>query len=114
MKLSALEPKHQSLLLCVALKMADIGHCAAPPRQHIEWVTRLQEEFFAQGGLELEKGLPISALMDCTKPGPCCGVNQVRQENEIMRSTLLGAHRLERFWHRWRSVCETTYPLFFC
>lgn len=31
-----------------AVQVADIGHCALPPKLHKLWVTRLQEEFFAQ------------------------------------------------------------------
>ena len=31
-----------------ALKVADLGHTATPVSQHIRWVKRLQEEFFAQ------------------------------------------------------------------
>eukprot|EP00873_Tetraselmis_striata_P000018 jgi/Tetstr1/420282/TSEL_001031.t1 len=62
---------HQRILtLQIALKVADIGHCALPMEIHKEWVTRLEEEFFLQGDREKAAGRDqISALMDREKPG---------------------------------------------
>lgn len=57
------------LLLQIALKCADIGHLAVSWDLHIRWVKRLEQEFFAQGDQERQLGLPISFLMDRTKPG---------------------------------------------
>lgn len=31
-------------------QVADIGHCALPMHIHVEWVKRLEDEFFAQVG----------------------------------------------------------------
>lgn len=59
------------------LQVADIGHCMLPLDQHKFWVAQLQTEFFVQGDQEKNQGLPISALMDRTKPGPMNGNNQV-------------------------------------
>jgi len=72
-----LEPKQQDSILKLALKVADIGHCATPLPQHIRWVERLQKEFFAQGDMERMNAITISPLMDRTKSGPCKGRNQV-------------------------------------
>jgi len=62
--------EHQRLLtLQMALKVADLGHCALPLDQHIEWVKRLEEELFVQGDEERRLGLAISPLMDRRLPG---------------------------------------------
>jgi len=72
-----LKPKQQDAILQLALKVADIGHTATPMGQHIRWVQRLQDEFFAQGDMERANAITISPLMDRTKSGPCKGCNQV-------------------------------------
>lgn len=48
-----------------------------PLDEHKFWVQNLESEFFNQGDLEKEEGLPISPLMDRNKPGPSSGGNQV-------------------------------------
>ena len=55
--------------LQMALKCADLGHLSAGREVHAKWVGLLQEEFFCQGDREREHGLPISPLMDRSKPG---------------------------------------------
>jgi hypothetical protein len=57
------------LLLQIALKCSDIGHLALDWELHMQWVCRLEQEFFAQGDLEKQVGLPASFLMDRSKPG---------------------------------------------
>eukprot|EP00976_Prorocentrum_cordatum_P060278 1175827-Prorocentrum_minimum.AAC.1 len=57
----------------VGRQLADLGHTATPLAQHIEWVWRLQFEFFEQGDEERKARLAISPLMDRTKDGPCNG-----------------------------------------
>mmetsp|Transcript_39647 Transcript_39647/g.94125 ORF Transcript_39647/g.94125 Transcript_39647/m.94125 type:complete len:986 (+) Transcript_39647:172-3129(+) len=62
--------EHQRLLtLQIALKVADIGHCALPLKTHRAWVELMQEEFFIQGDLEKEAGMKVSPLMDRSLPG---------------------------------------------
>uniref|UniRef100_A0A061RJQ1 3',5'-cyclic-nucleotide phosphodiesterase n=2 Tax=Tetraselmis sp. GSL018 TaxID=582737 RepID=A0A061RJQ1_9CHLO len=73
----AIETQDHLLLLVMAMKVADLGHCAARLEVHVKWVSRLQEEFFLQGDKEREAYLPVSALMDRHKPGPASGVNQL-------------------------------------
>jgi hypothetical protein len=57
------------LLLQVGMKCSDLGHLTLPWDLHLPWVRRLEAEFFAQGDKEQEAGLPISFLMDRSKPG---------------------------------------------
>mmetsp|Transcript_29049 Transcript_29049/g.34258 ORF Transcript_29049/g.34258 Transcript_29049/m.34258 type:complete len:709 (+) Transcript_29049:149-2275(+) len=58
------------LTLQMTLKSADLGHLALPWDSHVNWVERLENEFFAQGDKESALGLsPISFLMDRTQPG---------------------------------------------
>jgi hypothetical protein len=53
----------------IALKMADLGHLCDPTPVHLQWVQRLEEEFFMQGDAEQAAGMPITPLFDRTKPG---------------------------------------------
>lgn len=64
------------VVLQLLLVIADLGHTTKPIDAHLQWVTRLQMEFFFQGDEEKRLGMPVSPLMDRTKPGPCCGHNQ--------------------------------------
>jgi len=58
------------LLLQMAMKCADLGHLASDWECHVQWVKRIEQEFFEQGDREKECGLsPISFLMDRNKPG---------------------------------------------
>mmetsp|Transcript_40571 Transcript_40571/g.77451 ORF Transcript_40571/g.77451 Transcript_40571/m.77451 type:complete len:637 (+) Transcript_40571:942-2852(+) len=74
--LTGLSSEQMLLVLQFGLKVADIGHCMLPLDQHKFWVGNLEMEFFNQGDLEKEAGVPISPLMDRTKPGPTNGSNQ--------------------------------------
>jgi hypothetical protein len=49
--------------------MADLGHLCDPTPVHLQWVQRLEEEFFMQGDAEQAAGMPITPLFDRTKPG---------------------------------------------
>ncbi|CAE8739809.1 unnamed protein product, partial [Polarella glacialis] len=62
-------PEEATLLLQVGMKCSDLGHLALAWDVHVQWVRRLEEEFFAQGDKEKERGLPVSFLMDRSKPG---------------------------------------------
>mmetsp|Transcript_30321 Transcript_30321/g.85696 ORF Transcript_30321/g.85696 Transcript_30321/m.85696 type:complete len:505 (+) Transcript_30321:404-1918(+) len=64
-----MDDAQHALKLKVALKVADLGHLSAPNHVHRQWVERLQEEFFCQGDREKALNLPVSPLMDRTKPG---------------------------------------------
>uniref|UniRef100_A0A061RJI1 3-cyclic-nucleotide phosphodiesterase n=1 Tax=Tetraselmis sp. GSL018 TaxID=582737 RepID=A0A061RJI1_9CHLO len=74
----ALNKKQKDVTLQIALKVADIGHCALPHALHLQWVRRLEEEFFLQGDREAELQIPVSPLMDRDRPGPFDAHNHLR------------------------------------
>lgn len=62
------EEKDLIMLLEAALHCADLGN---PAKRHDimnKWTQRVTEEFFQQGDAEKAAGLPVSAMMDRTKP----------------------------------------------
>lgn len=62
--------EESTLALQIALKCADLGHLALNWKAHIEWVGRLEAEFFVQGDREKALGFDnVSFLMDRDKPG---------------------------------------------
>eukprot|EP00951_Prasinocladus_malaysianus_P050368 scaffold679716_cov47-Prasinocladus_malaysianus.AAC.1 len=67
----------QSLILQMAIKLADFGHFFLPWEQHKEWCARLEKEFFAQGDEESRREMNISPLMDKRSPGVSHAPNQV-------------------------------------
>eukprot|EP00899_Mesostigma_viride_P028312 jgi/Mesvir1/8666/Mv02607-RA.2 len=54
----------RALLLQISLKIADIGHSAKPLATHLEWSSRVTEEFYKQGDLEMAANLAVSPFMD--------------------------------------------------
>jgi len=71
-KVDALVPASEQdvlVTLQMALKCADIGHLTLEWSNHLCWVERLEEEFFAQGDKEKELSLEPSFLMNRDKPG---------------------------------------------
>ena len=65
------------LILKVAIKLADLGHCLLPWEEHLSWCERLEAEFFTQGDAERSESLHISPLMDRDHPGVCDHRNSV-------------------------------------
>ena len=57
------------VVLKLAMKIADLGHCYLPWAEHLDWVERLQEEFFTQGDMERAEALLVSPMMDRSEPG---------------------------------------------
>jgi 3',5'-cyclic-nucleotide phosphodiesterase/cAMP-specific phosphodiesterase 4 len=51
----------------MAIKSADIGHGAKTLKLHKVFSRRIIEEFYNQGNLEKQNGLPVSQLCDKTK-----------------------------------------------
>uniref|UniRef100_A0A7S1X2V9 PDEase domain-containing protein n=1 Tax=Tetraselmis chuii TaxID=63592 RepID=A0A7S1X2V9_9CHLO len=74
---AAMNDAQRMLVLQIAMKVADIGHCALPMDVHRVWVHRLETEFFLQGDREKEAGLPVSPLMDRKLLGATAPENQV-------------------------------------
>ncbi|GLC59059.1 hypothetical protein PLESTB_001439000 [Pleodorina starrii] len=64
-----LDDSERLLSLQVALKVADLGHLAEQMEVHKRWLAALEAEFFLQGDLERQMGLPISPLFDREKQG---------------------------------------------
>eukprot|EP00193_Tetraselmis_chui_P014243 CAMPEP_0177786132 /NCGR_PEP_ID=MMETSP0491_2-20121128/20751_1 /TAXON_ID=63592 /ORGANISM="Tetraselmis chuii, Strain PLY429" /LENGTH=1294 /DNA_ID=CAMNT_0019307305 /DNA_START=95 /DNA_END=3979 /DNA_ORIENTATION=+ len=74
-KMSGVEPQHEGytatvdanlvLVLQVAMKAADLGHCVSRLPTHYYWSKCLEQEFFAQGDRERAVGIfPLSPLMN--------------------------------------------------
>jgi hypothetical protein len=63
------EPR-QLLLMQVALHAADVSNPVKPWQLHMRWYPRLMDEFYYQGDLEREAGLPITFAFDRHNPVP--------------------------------------------
>ena len=70
------------LVMQAAIKVADLGHAAKPRALHHAWTKAIMEEFFQQGDMEREHGLPVSAFMDREKMQDERGICQVRQGDQ--------------------------------
>jgi len=55
------------LLLQMCIKCCDLSHVAKPIKQHIEWSTRITDEFYCQGDDERKNDLEVSPFMDRSK-----------------------------------------------
>jgi hypothetical protein len=55
------------LLLAVAIKFADLGHCFKPFHLHKQWAERITDEFWALGDRERQLGIAVSSLCDRDK-----------------------------------------------
>eukprot|EP00929_Paragymnodinium_shiwhaense_P097811 TRINITY_DN59408_c0_g1_i1.p1 TRINITY_DN59408_c0_g1~~TRINITY_DN59408_c0_g1_i1.p1 ORF type:complete len:1050 (+),score=192.14 TRINITY_DN59408_c0_g1_i1:170-3319(+) len=66
---ATLEPPKKHALIGFCLKAADIGHSAKAFDLHVEWTMRITAEFFNQGDVERELGIPCSPFCgrDTTK-----------------------------------------------
>jgi cAMP-specific phosphodiesterase 4 len=68
---STFDPNNRTdALICLkmAMKCADISNPVKPLHMYEEWAQRITDEFFSQGDMEAERGLPVSAMMDRRKP----------------------------------------------
>lgn len=63
------EDKNFMIFLQFFIKCADLNHMTLSSPVHKKWVSKLEEEFYAQGDIEKSMGLVVSPLMDRTRPG---------------------------------------------
>ena len=56
-----------NILAKIAIKMADLGHCAKPVALHRKWTARVVQEFFRQGDEEKKLGIDVLPHMDRAK-----------------------------------------------
>ena len=61
--------KDPVLLAKMAIKCCDLSHTFSSYQNHLQWVTRLEEEFFAQGDRERLIGLPVTPFFQRTANG---------------------------------------------
>jgi hypothetical protein len=54
----------RKMMLCMMLKSADISNVVKPFPIAKNWADILLSEFFVQGDMEKEKGLPVTPIMD--------------------------------------------------
>jgi len=54
----------KEFIMNMAIKCADIGHTAKCTELHEKWTAFVCEEFFHQGDLEKDRGLPVSMYCD--------------------------------------------------
>ena len=62
------EMEMKILKMQLVVKCADVGHPSRPLALHLEWSSRIRDEFFAQGDKERSKGMTISPLCDRSVP----------------------------------------------
>jgi hypothetical protein len=63
-KLDISDDKFRIMAIQMCLKCADIGHGARKLEIHKEWTSLITKEFFRQGELEAQHGIPVSPLCD--------------------------------------------------
>ncbi|CEL92159.1 unnamed protein product [Vitrella brassicaformis CCMP3155] len=57
-------PEDRQVLLSMTLRCADLAFAARPQPIYLRWMDRMMEEFFYQGDLEKQLGLPVSPFCD--------------------------------------------------
>ena len=56
------------VLLRMTLRCADLAFAARPQPIYLRWMDRMMEEFFYQGDLEKQLGLPVSPFWYAIQP----------------------------------------------
>ena len=74
-------------MLSLVLHCCDISHPAKRWDLHHRWTTRLLEEFFRQGDMERELGLPFSPL--CDRNNTMIAESQIGNLNNLTKSLIL-------------------------
>ena len=73
------------LKMQLVVKCADVGHPSRPLALHLEWSSRIRDEFFAQGDKERSKGMTISPLCDRSVPASTFPQGQLGFINFVSR-----------------------------
>jgi 3'5'-cyclic nucleotide phosphodiesterase len=60
-------PEERTEILKILTKASDVGHAAKSQELHQRWTFMICDEFFLQGDLEKERGMPISMYCDRQK-----------------------------------------------
>jgi hypothetical protein len=103
------------LLLSVILKCADIANPGKSFEQAKYWAHLVQEEFFLQGDIEKQKGMPISPFMDRDSPAlPRMQLNFIdylvsplfNSLSQLMPNLKVICNRLEENKLKWKSLLE--------
>jgi len=63
-KLTLSDDKFKLMSLQICLKCADIGHGAKTLELHKKWTNLITKEFFRQGDMERNRGIPVTPLCD--------------------------------------------------
>lgn len=66
--LDLMKNEDKNIILCVALKCADVGYMGKNMDLHMKWTSLAREELFRQGDLEMKQGLAISMYCDRNNP----------------------------------------------
>ena len=62
------ELERKFIILQLIIKASDVSHPARCLYLHLEWSSRICEEFYCQGDLERSRGMKISPLCDRNVP----------------------------------------------
>ena len=79
------EMEMKILKMQLVVKCADVGHPSRPLALHLEWSSRIRDEFFAQGDKERSKGMTISPLCDRSVPASTFPQGQLGFINFVSR-----------------------------
>eukprot|EP01135_Chromosphaera_perkinsii_P012167 Nk52_evm5s2604 gene=Nk52_evmTU5s2604 len=75
-KFSLADPQDKLLTLQILMKCADANNPAKPFHLSKQWTDRIMDEFFLQGDMERDLGMPVSMFMDkATTDIPKCQVS---------------------------------------
>ena len=61
---SGMDVNTRVICMKMIMKSSDVSNCARSTNIYLKWVDRICEEFYEQGDIEKDLGLPISPFMD--------------------------------------------------
>jgi hypothetical protein len=96
------------LLLCTAIKFADLGHVTKPLRLHEQWTMMATNEFWQLGDKEKALGVAVSPLCD-RSTDTNVAKSQCGFFKYVTHSNLRVSHRCIVRGCRYRFVCNPFY-----